>query len=277
MEELREKKVVGIVAGTFDIIHNGYIKYLQDAKRYCTELIVALHEDPSIERKEKNKPINSVEERLERLESLRYIDKVITYKTEKDLADIIKRIRPDIRILDESYKNKKITAKKLCKILFHKRNHSYSYTNIRNKILGTNSVDFKINEIILALVDKDVENIDNYPYLTKKELIDDFLNLAIKNITVKNGLILEFGVFKGRTINYFASKLKNNIIYGFDSFEGLPDEWNADNPKGKFSLNGKRPKVKKNGKLIKGLCQETLPKFKKENNKNISLLQIDCD
>jgi len=135
----------------------------------------------------------------------------------------------------------------------------------------------KINEIILELVDKDLVNID-LPNPVPLELrVNSFLDTAISKIEVKNGLILEFGVYKGRTVNYLASKVPNQTVYGFDSFEGLPEEWNDQNPKGIYTLNGILPKVEKNVKLIKGLFHETLPSFIKEHNDPISLLHIDCD
>jgi cytidyltransferase-like protein len=269
--------LTGFIAGAFDILHYGYIELFKFAKNHCDKLIVALHEDPSIERSEKTSPIHSLEERQNILESIKYIDKIITYKTESELNSLLKKLNPKIRILDESYQNKKITGKEFSEIIYHKRDHNYSYTYMKNKILGKDTVENKINEIILKLVERDIENIDQYPYLSKKQLLNDFLDIAINNISIQDGLILEFGVYKGRSINYLGKLLKNKIIYGFDSFEGLPDIWNHQNPKGKFSLNGELPKVKKNVKLIKGLFEDTLPGFIKNNNQKVALLHIDCD
>jgi hypothetical protein len=95
-----------------------------------------------------------------------------------------------------------------------------------------------------------------------------------------NGDILEFGVYKGTSINLLAS-LHPTTVYGFDSFEGLPEEWNSVNgtlmKSGHFALD-KLPDVKENVKLIKGWFNETLPVFLKENKLgNIRLLHIDCD
>jgi hypothetical protein len=91
-----------------------------------------------------------------------------------------------------------------------------------------------------------------------------------------NGLYLEFGVHTGKSINYLASKT-TNLVYGFDSFEGLPEFWRQGFVKGHFQLND-LPDVQKNVKLIKGLFNETLPLFLKNNsNNNIAYLHIDCD
>ena len=71
------------------------------------------------------------------------------------------------------------------------------------------------------------------------------LDYAIQNINNKNGSILEIGVYKGGTINYIARKIANFIIYGFDSFQGLPEYWRKGSKKGKFNCFKKVPKVKK--------------------------------
>lgn len=91
----------------------------------------------------------------------------------------------------------------------------------------------------------------------------------------KNGLFLEFGVFQGGTINFFSSLLKDKIFYGFDSFDGLPEDWDDICPSGTFKTN--IPAVNSNVILIKGLFQETLKNFLNENKKSISFLHIDCD
>ena len=83
---------IGVIAGNFDVIHPGYIQMFNECKKHCTWLIVLLHEDPSIERPEKLKPILSVAERREMLLSLEMIDEVITYSTEKILYEFIKVI-----------------------------------------------------------------------------------------------------------------------------------------------------------------------------------------
>ena len=92
----------------------------------------------------------------------------------------------------------------------------------------------------------------------------------------QNGLVLEFGVFSGRSINFLSSRFEK--IYGFDSFEGLPEKWHTNIEKGHFALK-KLPFVNDNVELIKGLFEDTLPKFKglKDNNSFIAFLHVDCD
>lgn len=110
-----------------------------------------------------------------------------------------------------------------------------------------------------------------FPWRTR----DQLLNYAISQITV-NGLILEFGVFKGSSISLIANNLNKNTIYGFDSFEGLPETWRPGFEKGTFSLHT-LPNVPENVSLIKGMFDETLPNFLKENKEYISFIHIDCD
>jgi hypothetical protein len=99
---------------------------------------------------------------------------------------------------------------------------------------------------------------------------------ALKSIRIDNGAFLEFGVYKGETINFIANNV-NNTIYGFDSFEGLPEYWRDGFPQGSFSIN-KLPKVYNNVVLVKGWFDETIPKFLVEHSfEAISYLHIDCD
>lgn len=124
----------GIVAGAFDIIHPGYCKMFQECKNYCDHLTVALHEDPSTENK-KIKPILSIKERIDVLSSIKYIDDIITYKTEKEWFNILNSNMYDIRFLGDDYKNKDFTGKNLnIKIHFIDRSHGYSTTKLKQKI-----------------------------------------------------------------------------------------------------------------------------------------------
>jgi hypothetical protein len=88
------------------------------------------------------------------------------------------------------------------------------------------------------------------------------------------GLILEFGVFSGRTLNHIAG-LAAQTVYGFDSFEGLPEDWRADFPRGSF--RGAIPTVAQNAELVVGYFDKTLPDFLRLHEGPISFLHIDCD
>jgi len=91
----------------------------------------------------------------------------------------------------------------------------------------------------------------------------------------KNKLICEFGVYSGSTINHIAS-LTDKMVYGFDSFEGLPERWRDGYGKGTFHLTT-LPKVRPNVVLIKGWFDKTIPEFIKDHCESIGFLHVDCD
>lgn len=133
------KKVIGITCSTFDLLHTGHIIMLEECKKYCDYLICALQNDPTLDRPEKNKPIQSIVERYLQLDAVKYVDKIIPYNTELELIEIFKSLDLDIRIIGEDYKNEDFTAKDICqerniKIVYNRRDHDHSTSNLRNKI-----------------------------------------------------------------------------------------------------------------------------------------------
>ena len=128
-------KNTGVIAGNFDVIHPGYIHLFNECKEFCTELIILLHEDPSIERPEKLKPILNLEERMIILSSLKQIDQIIPYKLETDLYELLSNLDIDIRFLGDDYKSKPFTGDDLnIPIHFLDRSHGWSTTKFKNKI-----------------------------------------------------------------------------------------------------------------------------------------------
>lgn len=131
---------IGIIAGNFDVIHPGYVKMFEDAKENaCQYLIIALQGDPTIERPHKCKPVQSVDEREYILRSIKYVDDVLHYNTERDLLDILETTEWDVRVIGTDYKNIDYTGKfledKLGKsVYFHERNHEYSLSDLKKKI-----------------------------------------------------------------------------------------------------------------------------------------------
>jgi hypothetical protein len=122
------------------------------------------------------------------------------------------------------------------------------------------------------------ENFKNALYFEDRKNFHDFLANKIK--IKSNSIALEFGVWKGDSINFFASKLSEVIFYGFDSFEGLEEDWPGFNfQKGTFSTGGKLPKVEENVVLIKGWFEDTLPNFIRTNLKDkfICMVHLDAD
>lgn len=128
-------KKVGFLAGTFDILHPGYISMFKKTKDYCNYLVVGLHKDPSIERQIKTKPILSIEDRVEMILSLKYVDEVKVYETEEDLIKVIKDLKPSVRFLGNDYKSKHITGNELnIPIEFIDRNHGWSSTKFKKLV-----------------------------------------------------------------------------------------------------------------------------------------------
>lgn len=125
----------GFLCGAFDLIHPGYARMWKDAKSVCDYLIVGLQTDPTIDRPTKEAPVHSIEERKSILESIKYIDEIVVYETEKDLYELLKRTSPDIRILGSDYRNADYNGCDLgIPVYFHERDHNWSATNLRNKI-----------------------------------------------------------------------------------------------------------------------------------------------
>ena len=107
-------------------------------------------------------------------------------------------------------------------------------------------------------------------FLDESQIKEYSINRALE-LNSNDQFFLEFGVFQGKSINFFAKKIKNKTIYGFDSFSGLNEDWEGTQyQKGYFDLKGKTPKVEKNVILIKGKVQETLENFLDEHNPRIS-------
>lgn len=128
-----QPKIKGIIAGAFDIIHPGYIKMFKECKQYCNHLTVALHEDPSLDRPNKLSPVQTLDERREILESIKYIDNIVYYRKEDTFLSYLKDY--NIRFLGEDYKDGSYTGKDIdIKIIFIDRSHNYSTTKLKEKI-----------------------------------------------------------------------------------------------------------------------------------------------
>ena len=126
----------GITFGAFDLFHAGHVMMLEEAKTVCDYLIVCIQSDPSLARKEKNKPVQSIVEREIQVSGCRYTDEVIIYDTEADLLDILDTVDWDVRVLGEEYKAKDFTGKEqtLEKCHFNKRPHNFSSSELRKRV-----------------------------------------------------------------------------------------------------------------------------------------------
>ena len=130
----------GITFGAFDLFHAGHVMMLEEAKTVCDYLIVCIQSDPSLDRKEKNKPVQSIVEREIQVSGCRYTDEVIIYDTEADLLDILDGVDWDVRIIGEEYKDKDFTGRDqtLERCHFNKRPHNFSSSELRERVSKQN-------------------------------------------------------------------------------------------------------------------------------------------
>ena len=131
----------GFTCSTFDLFHAGHIIMLEEARTQCDYLIVGMQTDPTIDRAEKNKPVQTVFERFIQLSACKYVDLVIPYATEKELLDILLSYPIDVRILGEEYADKAFTGDYLnIELYFNKREHSFSTTELRQRVVTAEDI-----------------------------------------------------------------------------------------------------------------------------------------
>ena len=129
----------GFTASCFDLLHAGHVLMLKEARANCDYLIVGLQTDPTIDRPEKNKPIQSVTERFIQLSGVKYVDEIVVYATETDLSEIIRGFNLNVRFVGEEYKDKDFTGKQYCldnsiEIYYNNRRHSFSSSELRSRM-----------------------------------------------------------------------------------------------------------------------------------------------
>jgi glycerol-3-phosphate cytidylyltransferase len=134
---MKEKgQLIGFTCGAFDLTHAGHYLMFEEVKKKCDYLIVGLQIDPSIDRKDKHKPIQSLKERSIQLRACKYIDEIVIYKTEIGLYKVLKKLKPDVRFMGADWKNKPNYSRDRLpeiKVIYNSRNHNYSTTNLRNR------------------------------------------------------------------------------------------------------------------------------------------------
>ena len=129
----------GIIFSSFDLLHAGHVTMLQACKEHCDWLVVGLQTDPTIDRPQKNKPIQTTFERWAQLQALKPVDEIIPYDTEKDLLNILGILPLDKRFIGREYYGKYIHGENICKarnieIVYIDRMHSYSSSELRERI-----------------------------------------------------------------------------------------------------------------------------------------------
>ena len=132
---------IGFTASTFDLFHAGHIMMLKEAKTQCDYLIVGLQTDPTIDRPQKNKPVQGVFERYVQLQACKYVDEIVPYATEKELLDILLSYPIRVRILGEEYEHQEFTGKTECwaheiEIYYNRREHSFSTSELRQRVVA---------------------------------------------------------------------------------------------------------------------------------------------
>jgi glycerol-3-phosphate cytidylyltransferase len=135
----------GFTCSTFDLFHAGHIMMLKEAKEQCDYLIVGLQTDPTIDRPNKNKPVQSVFERYVQLQACKYVDEVVVYATEKELVDILLSYPINVRILGAEYRDVEFTGKYQCIdnnviLHFNERRHSFSTTELRQRVVDAERI-----------------------------------------------------------------------------------------------------------------------------------------
>lgn len=130
---------VGFTCSTFDLLHAGHVAMLAEAKKQCDYLIVGLQNDPTLDRPEKNRPVQSIVERQMQLKGCRYVDEIWVYNTEQDLEDLLLMLDLDVRILGVEYEDRDFTGRGQCidrgiELYFNSRDHSFSSSNLRKRV-----------------------------------------------------------------------------------------------------------------------------------------------
>jgi len=159
---------VGFNCSSFDLFHAGHVTMLKMEKQLCDYLIVALQVDPTIDRPGiKNKPTQSVYERYVQVQGCKYVDEILVYETEADLLNMIKTQLINIRFLSEEYKDRDFTGKQYCidngiELHFHKREHQYSSTELRNRVYELEKVKRETKESESSIQQYSPELLEKY-------------------------------------------------------------------------------------------------------------------
>jgi glycerol-3-phosphate cytidylyltransferase len=132
--------IIGFTCGAFDLLHAGHLAMLEESKRQCDWLTVGLHTDPSKDRPEKNKPVQSMFERYYQLSACKAIDTIIPYDTELDLENMMGILPINKRFVGADHINDYITGhdimkERSIKVVYTGRHHTYSSSELRERIL----------------------------------------------------------------------------------------------------------------------------------------------
>jgi len=154
-------------------------------------------------------------------------------------------------------------------------------SSLVNRYINIDSVQDLINQnAIQSSASYAIRNFDEaMQFANRQDLWNYCINRSIQSHTSSENIIAEFGVWQGESINFFARNSPHSRLFGFDSFEGLEEDWYGYRlQRGFFSTNGVIPKVEHNVQIIKGWFEDTVPLFIKElGQKQIKILHMDAD
>ena len=128
-------EIIGFTCSAFDLCHAGHVLMLEQCKQHCDKLVIGIQNDPSSDRHWKNTPIQTLKERIIQIKAIRYVDEIIMYEDEKELLELLKYVKPDVRFLGSDYIGKRFTGDQLdIKCIYLDRSHGYSSTELRKRI-----------------------------------------------------------------------------------------------------------------------------------------------
>jgi hypothetical protein len=152
----------------------------------------------------------------------------------------------------------------------------HAYPTFRN--LPKNSYDLYLKEELINCYQHFKQVFKKTIFLETKKIREYAIKRAIENDPDLKRYYIEFGVYSGSSINYFSNILKNKEIYGFDSFEGLREDWlGTATSKGTFNLNKRLPKLNTNVIPIVGWVQDVLSPFLEKHKPEINFVHMDMD
>jgi glycerol-3-phosphate cytidylyltransferase len=127
---------IGITFSAFDLLHAGHVLMLQEAHTVCDHMIACIQSDPTIDRPEKNPPVQSLIERQIQVEACKYVDQIIVYSTEADLVEILQAVHWDVRVIGEEYREVDFTGRSISldKCYFNSRPHKFSSSELRQRV-----------------------------------------------------------------------------------------------------------------------------------------------
>jgi glycerol-3-phosphate cytidylyltransferase len=130
---------IGITFSTFDLLHAGHVKMLEEAKRQCDYLIVGLQLDPSLDRTEKNSPSQSIIERYIQLQGNKHVNEIVPYVSDIHSLFILRSFKLDVRIIGDEYKEKNYTGRTYCEekgieLYYNARDHRFSSSGLRKQV-----------------------------------------------------------------------------------------------------------------------------------------------